>query len=117
MENLPGETGQQHGALGEGDVASGAISHSAMALDTLPGKNGQNMYDHRPRYGVQLHSKKKATANVVAGTTNIGYVDGSVRAVQWKYSPVVADQIPFPDTSINPYHAGETQGWAVDEIH
>jgi prepilin-type processing-associated H-X9-DG protein len=77
-----------------------------------------NKYGHNPRYGFWLHSPKNTGAyysywnnswNNVGrrGTINIGYCDGSVRSVQWNLNAYPAP--PFtPDTSIDPYHIGET---------
>jgi prepilin-type N-terminal cleavage/methylation domain-containing protein len=102
----------------EGNAATGSLDPRIMGLVTEGSVNRpSNKYGHNPRYGFWLHSEKRggnyysywnnSWNNVVrTGFINIGYCDGSVRSVRWSINAYPSP--PFPDTFIDPYHAGET---------
>jgi prepilin-type N-terminal cleavage/methylation domain-containing protein len=98
----------------EGSAPSGALDSRVMGLITDAAVNKTtNKYEHSLRYGLWLHSRKDAGSFVsgatryaaITGFMNIGYCDGSVRTVRWTLNAIPYP--PFPDTAIDPYHAGE----------
>jgi len=104
----------------EGDsnnsLATGSTDPRSMGLVTEGSVNKPSgRFGHNPRYGIWVHNRKNIGAYYsywnnswkntgMVGTTNIGYCDGSVRSTPWTLNAYPAP--PFPDTWIDPYHAG-----------
>jgi prepilin-type N-terminal cleavage/methylation domain-containing protein/prepilin-type processing-associated H-X9-DG protein len=100
----------QMALFAESNVINGTLSAASMALDTEPAKNANGMFGHNPRYNYLIHNRRGNQ-----GQTNIAYVDGSVRAVNWKDDGLYPKRA-FEATFINPYQVGNAY-FSSDIIH